>query len=66
MKGISASMLSRIASEMKENKEDFSNPQLKKAISEFETALKILYNSGNESLQDEIKLLRESVAVLKK
>ena len=58
-------MLSSIASKMKENQASFSNAELAKAISEFETALKIIDNSENEIPQDKVELLRQSVAVLK-
>ncbi|MGB3756945.1 MAG: HEAT repeat domain-containing protein [Rivularia sp. (in: cyanobacteria)] len=58
-------MLSSIASKMKENQASFSNDELAKAISEFETALKIIDNSENEIPQDKVELLRQSVGVLK-
>ncbi len=62
----SAVMLSSIASKMKENKGNFSNAQLATAVSEFETALKIMDDFQNEEIpKDKIELLRDSVAVLK-
>lgn len=62
---ISVNILSNIASKMKDNQNIYSDSELNQAISEFETALEIIDNSENEFPQDKIKLLRESVEVLK-
>ena len=66
MKGISASILSRIASKMKENKNNYSKAELAKAISEFEKGLKIIDETKPKFSQDKIKYLRESIVELKK
>ena len=51
---------------MKDNKDSYSQAELAKAISEFETSLKIMENSENIFCNsDKIKSLRESVVVLK-
>lgn len=57
--------LSRIASNMKKNNNSYSQADLAKAISQFETALKIIDKSERYFSQEDIKKLRESVAVLK-
>lgn len=58
--------LNRIASEMKKNKNSYSQAELAKAISEFETALEIIDNSEWYFSQEKIKTLQESLAELKK
>lgn len=61
---ISLNILNNIASKIKEDK-NISDTELVNAISEFETALKVIDNSKNEFSQDKITFLQESVAVLK-
>lgn len=78
---ISLDILSGIALTMKENKDSYSQAELTKATSQFETALKIIDNSEtalkiidnsespfrlHQNNQDRINSLQESVAVLKR
>ncbi|MEM1391892.1 MAG: HEAT repeat domain-containing protein [Cyanobacteria bacterium P01_H01_bin.150] len=62
---VSLNILSSIASKIKERQNNFSDAELTKVISEFETAIKIINDSANEFPKAKVELLKESVAVLK-
>ena len=62
---VSLNILSNIALRIKEIKKSFSDAELAKVISEFETALKVINDSANEFPKYKVEVLRESVAELK-
>ncbi|BAY86713.1 hypothetical protein NIES267_62240 [Calothrix parasitica NIES-267] len=62
---VSLNILSNIASKIKEGQNNFSDAELANAISEFETAFKIIDKSKDNLSQEKIASLRESVAVFK-